>query len=588
MERSQQAFILKALNSYPVCEIQDKYINNIKEVSTTAVSNILNQKFVSGADMKAVLCLFDTILLSTGTTKKEKGLYNLSKDIQKWIIKTKKLNVQSVEGIVYTTDILSKNIQVIIKTPKKDDGFESMVREYFIGIKSINKLRYLIPSFVYTFGTFLCPKITQKSPKICSPNFNNSDSKNAFVLYEKIPGESLTKLIETNEINFKQWLLIFIQALLGLEVAQREVRFTHFDLHPGNLMVRKKDNFTYTIPLDTDTYNINNPELIAVLIDFGMASSYIDNRYIGSFDFPQFGMLNFMVPGYDMYKLMLYSLYESYSSQNNELIDGITSLFRFYGRDDPYDILNTGVHGIQNCLKEYCAKVSYSNAATYIPLMMTQWIIKEYKDMFSPNIIVTDRKEYIPFKYSSTIKEYDDLFLHSKESRSQAIELINSCVKSRPSYVMTKYNMQILEKYNTSLLSEEILGHITKLSVYLKTNNKLIDVDKAMLQKVFDIPIPNQDELSEIRDKILSIHIREHDPYIKRKATEDLNILVYQEKLNPYLQFYYTIYETKTEDIFAEWIIDFLASDIYIFYEKNVTQNERVIRWGQTLLASIL
>ena len=63
-------------------------------------------------------------------------------------------------------------------------------------------------------------------------------------------------MIETNEINFNQWLLIFIQTLLGLEVAQREVRFTHFDLHPGNLMIRKKDNFNYTIPLDINTYYI--------------------------------------------------------------------------------------------------------------------------------------------------------------------------------------------------------------------------------------------------------------------------------------------------------------------------------------------
>jgi hypothetical protein len=116
----------------------------------------------------------------------------------------------------------------------------------------------------------------------------------------------------------------------------------------------------------------------------------------------------------------------------------------------------------------------------------------------------------------------------------------------------------------------------------------LVDVDKAMLQKVFNIPIPTQDELTDIRDTILSITIREPDPDIKIKATEALNILVYQEMLNPYLQFYFTIYETNTEDIFAIWIAEFLASDIYIFYEKNVSQNERVIRWGQTLLASII
>ena len=220
--------------------------------------------------------------------------------------------------------------------------------------------------------------------------------------------------------------------------------------------------------------------------------------------------------------------------------------------------------------------------------MMVEWIMNEYKDILSPNIIVTDRKEYLPIIYSSTIKEYDDIFKHNKEGQIKAINIINSCIKTRPSYVMTKYNIQILEKYNISLLSTEISDHIKRLNNYLKINTKLVDVDKAMLQKVFNIPIPTQDALTDIRDTILSIPIREYDPDIKRKATEALNILVYQEMLNPYLQFYFTIYETKTEDIFVEWIQDFLSSEIYKFYTNNASQNERVIRWGQTLLASIL
>ena len=618
METSQQKFILEELNSCKVCEIQDKYIDNIKEVSTIVIRNILNQKFFNGSNMKALLCLFHTLILSTAKTKEEKGLYNLSKDIQKWIIKTQKLGVNSVEGIVYITDIFVKDIQVIIKTPqeiKRDpkdtdeyfeyrkrregqDAFESIIREYFIGIKSMNKLRYLTPSFVYTFGAFLCPIITPEATKICTSNFSNVGKNNAFVLYERIPGESLEKLIKTNEINFNQWLLIFIQTLLGLEVAQREVRFTHFDLHTDNLMVRKKDNFNYTIPLDINTYNIKDPELIPVIIDLGTSSSYIENRYIGCFDFAKYGMLNFMVPGYDMYKLMLYSLLASYKYKNKELVDGITSLFRFYdlafhrpleyGSDDPYGILHIGLVGVQVAESNYCALASYSRAATYTPLMMVEWIMNEYKDILSPNIIVTDRKEYLPIIYSSTIKEYDDIFKHNKEGQIKAINIINSCIKTRPSYVMTKYNIQILEKYNISLLSTEISDHIKRLNNYLKINTKLVDVDKAMLQKVFNIPIPTQDALTDIRDTILSIPIREYDPDIKRKATEALNILVYQEMLNPYLQFYFTIYETKTEDIFVEWIQDFLSSEIYKFYTNNASQNERVIRWGQTLLASIL
>ena len=66
----------------------------------------------------------------------------------------KKLNVKSSEGIVYISDILSENIQVIIKVPQEDTGFDDLIREYFIGIAALNRLRYFIPNFMYTLGSF--------------------------------------------------------------------------------------------------------------------------------------------------------------------------------------------------------------------------------------------------------------------------------------------------------------------------------------------------------------------------------------------------------------------------------------------------
>ena len=74
----------------------------------------------------------------------------------------------------------------------------------------------------------------------------------------------------------------------------------------------------------------------------------------------------------------------------------------------------------------------------------------------------------------------------------------------------------------------------------------------------------------------------------KKLAVKKLDILLYQEKLRSYLQIYYTIMDLKLEDKFSEWINKFKNSDIYIFYTKNIIQNERAVRWGQTLLASII
>jgi serine/threonine protein kinase len=581
MKSSQEKFILDQLNAYPVCEIREKYTDKLKEISTPAVRNILNQKFVSGSDMKAVLCLFDTLFLSaTKKNRREKGLYNLSTHIQQWVTKMEKLPVKSTEGFVYITDIFSEDIQVVVKVPRLDSGFESMVREYFIGVKSLNKLRYLIPSFVYTLGSFMYPKPT-KTGKLC----NGGSKKTAFVMYEKIPGDSIQKLLMNKEINFDQWLLIFVQILLGLEVAQREVRFTHFDLHAGNVMVRRKDNFNYTVPLDTTSYHVNDPDLIPVIIDFGFATSYIDGRYIGSFDFARYGMLNFMVQGYDMYKFMIYSI--AYANDPS-LKQDIMNLFQFYGNDDPYNIVKKGSSGVSNATDKYCRDASFSQVANYTPLMFVEWIWKTYRHKLHPNITVSDRLQYIPVRYSSTIKEYDDIFHYNQEGRDKAIALADECVKLKPSYVMAKYNIKVLENYNKGLQSPELASRIKGMNMYLNTSENLLTIDIAMLEKVFDIKIPSQRKLTEIVDNLFSITIRHANPGDKRKAVQALDILVYQEKLNPYLQFYFTILELDLEDRFTEWIQLFKDSDIYQFYTKNLTQNERAIRWGQTLLASIM
>ena len=149
----QEKFILDTLTRYPVCEIKEKYITKLKDVSTPVVKNILSQKFINGTDMKAVLCLFDTLLLSS-TKKgiKKRGIYNLTKKVQKWITTMEKSQISSQQAYIYFTDILSKDIQIVMKVPRDSDMYEDMIREYFIGITSVNGLRYQIPNFAYTLG----------------------------------------------------------------------------------------------------------------------------------------------------------------------------------------------------------------------------------------------------------------------------------------------------------------------------------------------------------------------------------------------------------------------------------------------------
>ena len=590
MESLQETFILENLNSISENEKLNKKQNiyNLKDVSSR-ISMVLNQSCPTGSDMRAVFYLIDTLFL-TGSSKKnrDKGLYSLKKNITECIKKMEYLPVKSKEGLIYITHFLESNVQVIIKVPQNSKGIESKVREYFIGIRAINNLRYLTPTFVYTLGAFLYPKPSKSGEFICDDRSKNT----SFILYEKIPGESVQSLLKNDRIDFSQFLIILFQLLLGLEVAQREVRFTHFDMHTDNVMVRTgTDGFNSITQLDMFTYIINNPEFIPVVIDFGAATAYIDGKYIGSYNYISHGMLNFMVPGHDMYKFMIYC---ARKTANRDLKNSIMSIFRFYD-DDPYFIVRDREKGIDSAANTYCKDLTFSRAANRTPLMLIEWLMKEYPNELRTKVIVRERKNYIHDQCSKITKEFNHIFSSTrikdgKDSPSDVVEMIKKCISSKSSYVMSAYGIKVLEKYNVCLESKKIKSEIDLLrDKIIKSKDNLLNADMVTLKKVFTIKIPSQEDLDLCVDNLLKIKILHSKAKEKEDAVKNLyDLLLYQDSLLPYLQFYFTILELGEPDILYDWISKFKSSDIYHFHVKNVSQNERAVRWGQTLLASII
>ena len=580
MESVQETFILQTLDNYNVHN--ELKIYNLDELSYY-LSMLLNKDSSTGFDMKAVFYLFNT-LFSIGLKKevKEKGLCKLSKKIQNCVKKMEQIQVKSKEGFIYITDFFSSDIQVIIKIPQNSNNFDSKVREYFIGIHSLNNLRNITPTFVYTLGAFSCPK-PSKNGKISSTNKNT-----AYVLYEKIPGESFHTLLKNDQLNFKEWLILFFQLLLGLEIAQRKTRFTHFDMHTDNVMVRKDNVSSYTIPLDMFTYSINNPDSVPVIIDFGAATTYVDGKYIGSYDYIKHGMLNFMIPGYDMYKFMISCIRKT---TNKKLKEQLISLFDFYNDDDdPYSIVKTGEEGVILASNEYCKNITFSKVANYTPLMLIEWLWKKFSDELKSTINVTERNNYCSIKYSNILKEYENIFITKQNDPDQVLEIGNEYLKKVPSYIMSKYIITILEKYNFFVESEELKKKIISFDKNIKKSKSvLLKQDINMLNNVFSITMPSQEDLNHSINEILKIAIRYSDAVAKKEAVKNLEkLLLYQNDLTHYLQFYFTILELGLEQKFKVWIKKFKKSDIYLLHVNNVTQIERAVRWGQTLLASII
>ena len=577
----QHDYILDYLENVNNCVISDKHMEDIGDIVSVRVNDILKENYNNGADMKAVMCIFDTLLLSSTNVRKKKslGLYDLNSSINAWIDNMKKLDVSSEEGFVYKTKVLG-DIDVIIKVPQRREGVESMLREYYIGLE-LNKLRYITPVFVYTLGAFLCSAPT-RAKKICERPRISEVNKSTYVIYENVEGRSVSDLLRNDLIDDNDFMEIFIQLLYGLELAQRECKFTHFDLHPGNVMVKQGPFDSYSFVLDNKIITVKNPKYIPVIIDFGMSSATVGDITVGSNDFPEYGMLPFMVQGYDAYKF----LNNSVVSANPETRKVLTKIYNFYRGDrDPYKIWVRGTAGIREARDEYCAQASFSGIAHYTPLMLINDILgstlgTNLKSMFTE----TTRDKFALVRYDSMIKQYEYIFDHKKTGIEKAVIEATACISNKtPSYISGLYNVKILNNYNDTLDNNPSLDK--KISLITSGLNlqkdRLIEVDLLRLNKVFDIEVPSETEINDTLDTIFSIKIKDNS--LNKAKTSVVSRIKYHHQVKPYLDMYYTILEVGLTSEFDVWIKSFLRSPVYKTYINNHVKVTAALRWVDTL-----
>ena len=496
------------------------------------ITNILSKKFASGFDIKYISKLFNTVLSMNG----QKSI----KDVLP--IKNPSIISDYTHNLIAKGKFLKSRTEVILKIPKKKYQNEDLLREYYIGVSTINKLRYKIPNFVATLG------------------IHSDKEKKNVILYEKIPGHTLQYLLANDKISFNQWLCIFTQILISLEIAQREFSFTHYDLHCENVIITRK-KISYNVHIDYTSYYIHST-LIPTIIDFGTSCVSINNTYIGSEGYFEHGMYNFMISGHDMYKFMIYS---AYAAKNIKIKDKIIDMFRFYKKDDPYSIYQARLEGIKKAINEFSKKISISKVASYTPNQLLQWIFTEYK------------QKNIEIRY--TLPIYTNMICKHNIDINQIIKHINNMSTS---YIMIKY-ISTLVKDNSIQDKDKkyILSHINNLEQIP------IEIDKQRLNKVFSIKLPSQIEIDDIMKSVLETSITHINPEYKVKVMQKISIFDYIKDIEPYVEFYYIISFLRLEYIYSSWYNEFSSSDVYRSYKHNKENKQRVMRWSDTLSSTL-
>jgi hypothetical protein len=210
--------------------------------------------------------------------------YNLHKDSnwKKWLSWDKtfdKPGKQGLVGLLKSTNSNKSDTPPLKFVFKISQYINYLVQHEYTVMKGLNEISPYCPHFCKTVGTILC-EIDPQSRK----------SGNPFLLTTKHPIEKEILLAEYIDNSCKLYNYIrskkiheniiyssIKQVLMGISIAQHKKKFTHYDLHSCNIMMKKCNKdvvFLYVLDKDNQ-FCVPTHGHYPVMIDFGF--SYISD-----------------------------------------------------------------------------------------------------------------------------------------------------------------------------------------------------------------------------------------------------------------------------------------------------------------------
>jgi hypothetical protein len=272
--------------------------------------------------MNSIGCYFQWLIYSNSATKYGTNITELpiiGKQVEKF--ESNLIPIGSGKsGFVYASQFMGTRFPIIIKLPLHPSSFTEVLHEYIIGTKGTNLLRLVCPNYCFIYAIYYqmsCKTIGEVTE--CSPNR---------LLMEHIQGMTLSKFIsnivklEATGENIEEFLKVFFQIVLALEVGQETMCFTHYDFHPANIMIRSVKTIpVLEYPILDQTIALYDISNVVTFIDFAHACIKNKEGYIGKgFDasFPNFGMFPFYIPGADLFKLLINIWLEVFNLRKGE------------------------------------------------------------------------------------------------------------------------------------------------------------------------------------------------------------------------------------------------------------------------------
>lgn len=244
---------------------------------------------------------------------------------------------QKTQGTTFTISIDGINVvgKVFIDENNNIKDTEQL-HESVIGI-ALNSISHKTPNFMYYYGSYPC------QPNIKVKNICKKRDYPGYSLFEYINGKSLGTWLQSikNEIEV---INVYAQIILSLEIAYKELKFTHYDLHKENILIIDLNEEKYiTYVHNGKTFSLKSRYLVKI-IDYGFSVvEYNNKKYFdksGEY-FEYIGISNSSSPINDFIKI------------SSIILDFIYNKFK-NARDIIYSLLSDYItFNTHNDLKEY-------------------------------------------------------------------------------------------------------------------------------------------------------------------------------------------------------------------------------------------
>lgn len=505
-------------------EIYNNFLTNVDSINIGKVSRELSgAKSLISSYHDNLSCYVDSIIHKENTPGKNTP--NMRERVKDWITDISKIGKESVEGYVFKTNIDNNDSLFVMKAPR-DPSNDNLYHEAFVGTFALNKIRKYVPNFMYVYGYFTCsaPVINGKETVTwCS---SNSKRDVTYLILENIKdGKSFGDWISQSDISRREFIEVFVQLINALNIATDGCGFTHYDLHEGNVMIRKFDRKVAIPFIETKT---EAPEILGYItsnfvpyvIDYGYSRISLQNNGKEMISYGKIGLefagvdITRAYPMYDIYKLLCFlgeKMYRTVLSGrrvNDEIFDLLDKFYQFFN-ENPRDNINL-LNRVKQRIND---KTDFYNLLDNTP------------DKFYEN---SHYSKFINFVLD--IIEFD--FSFRTENYLERNNIYDDYLTKDVS------NCQFIDKFRgtgpkTSIEYCELLANVKDKNLMPKVNiDVLVNNDKTDIVNNFDemsMLFKNTSDMIRIRDRDIKLLV-ENNIYILYKKIM-LNILRIKELL---------------------------------------------------------